>query len=102
MKFLCTIIHLLMKQCCSRRCTCRSAHWHRLSQKLLRPIELDVRAGTWRKVQENSGDHHPFTYIGSLVSGKSRVMDDKIPMLNIDRSSALKGPWRKVQKISLD
>jgi hypothetical protein len=49
-------------------------------------------AGTWKKNQERSADQHSFTYNFSDVGVKSRIMDDKISLLNVDGPSILKVP----------
>jgi hypothetical protein len=47
-------------------------------------------ARTWKKNQENSRDHQPFTYIGSSICVESRIMDFKIAFLSVDGPSFLK------------
>ena len=84
------LIHVPNQQSCSRRCKCRSPHWHRPTHKLLRPIELDVPPPDIEKFQERSADHHSSTYSASGVGVEGRVMDDKSSVLNVDCPSELK------------
>ena len=64
-------------------------------------------AGTWKKNQERSADHHSSTYPVRGVGVEGRIMDDKSSILNVDCSSVLQvacgapGTWKKVQEVSV-
>jgi hypothetical protein len=56
------------------------------------PWKLHVARRDIEKIQETSADHLLSAYRTSGVGRKGRIMDDKIPILNVDGPSILKVP----------